>query len=414
MGMLRRHANVWENGNCTVKEIFISENDHCGSKGGLFPLFPSNELFSFRNTDHYFYFSDRKKATSFHELFILPGFVDVHVHLREPGFSYKETIADGTRAAAAGGFTAVCSMPNLNPPPDSAANLKVQTDLIGKTAKIHVHPYGCITKGSRGEVLSDMEELAGDVIAFTDDGKGVQDEEIMRAAMRKAASLGKIIAAHSEDERFGTSPESEYLQLKRDLALVSETGCRYHLCHASTKESVRLIREAKKAGLPVSAETAPHYLLFTRQDVRDSGDFKMNPPIRSQADRDALIEAVCDGTIDMIATDHAPHSAEEKSRGFQNSLNGIVGLETAFALIYTNFVRKGIFPMERLVALMSDNPRKIFGIAARPDEGIIVETGEPFTVNRNAFHSLGRSMPYEGMELYGTCLATFINGRIVR
>jgi dihydroorotase len=414
MGMFRRHANVYENGKFAVKEIFITESDHCGSKGGLFPLFPSNELFSFQNTDHYFYSSDKKKANSFHEVFLLPGFVDVHVHLREPGFSYKETITSGTEAAAVGGYTAVCSMPNLTPPPDSADHLKVQTDIIEKTAKVHVYPYGCITKASRGESLADLEKLADHVIAFTDDGKGVQSDDVMRAAMRKAAFLGKMIVAHCEDERYGCTPESEYLQVKRDLKLVSETGCKYHLCHASTKESVQLIREAKMAGLPVSAETAPHYLLFTQKDVLDSGDFKMNPPIRTEADRDALIEAICDGTIDMIATDHAPHSAEEKSKGFQNSLNGIVGLETAFPLIYTNFVRKGIFPMARLLALMSDNPRKIFGIPKRQDEGIIVDIGEHFTVERNKFHSLGRSMPYEGMELYGRCLATFINGRIVR
>ncbi len=403
MGMLQGHANVYENGKFTVKEIFITENDHRNGKGGLFPLFPSDELISLQ-----------KKTDSFHELFILPGFVDVHVHLREPGFSYKETIASGTAAAAAGGYTAVCSMPNLKPAPDSCENLKVQTNRIRETAKIHVYPYGCITRGSQGKELADLEGIAEEVIAFTDDGKGVQSDEMMRAAMRKAASLGKIIAAHCEDERYGTAPESEYLQLKRDLRLVKETGCRYHLCHASTKESVRLIREAKNAGLPVSAETAPHYLLLTEQEVQDSGDFKMNPPLRSAADRDALIEAVCDGTIDMIATDHAPHSKEEKSKGFQNSLNGIVGLETAFALIYTNFVKKGIFSLEHLVALMSDNPRRIFGIEARPDEGIIVDIREAFTVNRNEFRSMGKSMPYDGAALYGKCLATFINGRIVR
>lgn len=414
MGMLRRHANVYENGKFAVKEIFITENGQCGSKGGLFPLFSSDEFFSFPDTNHYFYSSFKKKVNPFSELFILPGFVDVHVHLREPGFSYKETISSGTEAAACGGYTAVCSMPNLDPPPDSADHLNVQTDLIRKTAKIPVYPYGCITKGARGESLSDMEELAPEVIAFTDDGRGVQDEDRMRSAMQKAASLGKMIAAHCEDERYAPAPESEYLQLKRDLRLVSETGCRYHLCHASTKESVRLIREAKKAGLPVSAETAPHYLLLTQQDVRDSGDFKMNPPIRGEADREALIEAVCDGTIDVIATDHAPHAPEEKNKGFRNSLNGIVGLETAFALIYTNFVKKGIFSMDRLLALMSGNPRKLFGIAERPGDGIIVDTGEDFTVSRDGFHSKGRSMPYEGMQLYGKCLATFINGRIVR
>lgn len=414
MTRLHGHVKVYENGSFTAKEIFISENESSDSRGGLFPILPLQEPFSIAGTDHYFYSFDKYKTPSLDSLFILPGFVDVHVHLREPGFSYKETIAAGTEAAAAGGYTAVCSMPNLNPPPDSLPHLQVQADLIRDTAKVHVLPYGCITKGSAGKELADMDALAEHVIAFTDDGKGVQSGEMMRAAMKKAAALGKIIAAHCEDERYGTTPASEYEELRRDIRLAGETGCRFHMCHASTKESVRLIREAKKAGLPVSAETAPHYLLLTEQDVRDSGDYKMNPPLRSQADREALIEGICDGTIDMVATDHAPHSQAEKSKGFQDSLNGIVGLETAFALLYTNFVTKGIFSFEHLIRLMSDNPRRIFGFQAKPDEGVIVETKDGFTVDRNRFRSMGRSMPYDGSKLYGNCLATFINGRIVR
>ena len=259
-----------------------------------------------------------------------------------------------------------------------------------------------------------MDELAEYVIAFTDDGKGVQSDEMMQNAMLKAKSLNKMIVAHCEDERYGTSAESEYIQVKRDLELVSKIGCKYHLCHASTKESIQLIREAKKAGLPVSVETAPHYLVFCEDDVKDSGDFKMNPPIRKKADQEALIEGICDGTIDMIATDHAPHSAEEKGRGFKNSLNGIVGLETSFPVLYTNFVKKGIISFEQLIKLMSDNPRKIFGIPSNNSDGILIETSAKYEVKKENFRTMGRSMPYEGMEVYGKCLATFINGRMVK
>ncbi len=440
MGVLHRRAYVYNCGKFAVREIVITEMQEQNGEGVLFPLSHTKgsaegEPFSFDSSRRFFRFSDsgeekdsrkasgsRKASESsesdesgkLNKLFILPGFVDVHVHLREPGFSYKETIYSGTRAAAAGGFTAVCSMPNLDPPPDSPENLKVQTDIIEKDACIHVYPYGCITKGSRGAELSDMDRLADKVIAFTDDGRGVQNDDIMYAAMKKATSLGKIIAAHCEDERSGTSPESEYMQLKRDISLVAKTGCRYHMCHASTKESVDMIREAKKAGLPVSAETAPHYLLFSDDEIKDSGDYKMNPPIRSRRDREALIEAISDGTIDMIATDHAPHSEAEKSGGFAASLNGIVGLETSFALMYTYFVRKKIISPERLMALMCDNPRKIFSLPQKSDEGIIIDAEEHFTVKRDRFISKGRAMPYEGSELYGKCLATFINGRTVR
>ena len=400
-----KNIKVYENGKFIEKEFLISsENPCCGT----------DKLPSFSLSGGLFPFSSPVLTDKSSELFILPGFVDVHVHLREPGFSYKETIETGTAAAAAGGFTSVCSMPNLNPAPDCIENLSVQTSLIKQKAKIHVFPYACITKGSKGESLSDMEELSEHVIAFTDDGRGVQSDEMMLAAMTKAKSLNKMIVAHCEDERYGTSAESEYLQVERDLKLVAKTGCRYHLCHASAKESIQLIREAKKAGLPVSVETAPHYLVFCDEDVKDSGDFKMNPPIRKKEDQEALIEGICDGTIDMIATDHAPHSAEEKSRGFKNSLNGIVGLETAFPVIYTNFVKKGIISFEKLIQLMSDNPRRIFGIPSVENDGILVETNAKYTVNREEFRTMGRSMPYDGMEVYGKCLATFINGRMVK
>ena len=400
-----KNIKVYENGKFIEKEFLIpSENPCCCT----------DKLPSFSLSGGLFPFSSSVLTDKSSELFILPGFVDVHVHLREPGFSYKETIETGTTAAAGGGFTAVCSMPNINPALDSVENLKVQTDLIKQKAKVHVYPYACITKGSKGEQLSDMDELAEYVIAFTDDGKGVQSDEMMQNAMIKAKSLNKMIVAHCEDERYGTSAESEYIQVKRDLELVSKIGCKYHLCHASTKESIQLIREAKKSGLHVSVETAPHYLVFCEDDVRDSGDFKMNPPIRKKADQEALIEGICDGTIDMIATDHAPHSAEEKGRGFKNSLNGIVGLETSFPILYTNFVKKGIISFEQLVKLMSDNPRKIFGIPSNNSDGILLETNAKYEVKRENFRTMGRSMPYEGMEVYGKCLATFINGRMVK
>ena len=400
-----RLIKVYENGKFIEKEFLIpSESPCCGT----------DEYSSFSLTGGLFPFSHPILFDKSSELFILPGFVDVHVHLREPGFSYKETIETGTAAAASGGFTAVCSMPNIFPAPDSVENLKIQTDLIKQKAKVHVYPYACITKGSKGEFLSDMDELAEHVIAFTDDGKGVQSDEMMQNAMIKAKSLNKMIVAHCEDERYGTSAESEYIQVKRDLELVSKIGCKYHLCHASTKESIQLIREAKKAGLPVSVETAPHYLVFCEDDVKDSGDFKMNPPIRKKADQEALIEGICDGTVDMIATDHAPHSAEEKGRGFKNSLNGIVGLETSFPVLYTNFVKKGIISFEQLIKLMSDNPRRIFDIPSNNNDGILIETNAKYEVKKENFRTMGRSMPYEGMEVYGKCLATFINGRMVK
>lgn len=363
---------------------------------------------------------------------VLPGFADIHVHLREPGFSYKEDIQTGTAAAARGGYTTVCAMPNLNPVPDCVDNIKMQISMIKEKAKINVIPYAAITVGEKGQRLSDMEELAPYCVAFSDDGKGVQSSEMMREAMKRAKKLGKIIAAHCEDESLlhggcvhkgkyakanglpGICSESEWGQIKRDLELVRETGCAYHVCHISTKESVKLIREAKKDGLDVTCETAPHYLLLTDDDLKDEGRFKMNPPLRERADRDALIEGVLDGTIDIIATDHAPHSNEEKSRGLLKSAFGIVGLETAFPLLYTKLVKKNIISLERLVELMSMNPRKRFGITEGEHSGVTVfDLNREYKINPDEFLTKGRATPFEGMEVFGRCMATIYNGKLV-
>ncbi|MBR2879446.1 MAG: dihydroorotase [Oscillospiraceae bacterium] len=363
---------------------------------------------------------------------LLPGFADVHVHLREPGFSYKETIRTGTAAAAAGGYTAVCSMPNLNPVPDSAENLRAQLEIIKKDALIRVCPYGAITVGQKGETLAALEELAPNAIAFSDDGKGVQSEDMMREAMLRAKALGKMIVAHCEDESLlrggcihdgeyarahsipGICSESEWGPIERDLKLVEETGCAYHVCHISTKESVALIREAKAKGLDVSCETAPHYLVFCDNELQDSGRFRMNPPIRSAEDRDALIEGILDGTIDMIATDHAPHSEEEKSRGLRGSLNGIIGLESAFPVMYTHFVKTGRMSLQRLMELMVYAPRRRFGIALGVGDFALWELGESYIYDPKTTHAgKGTSSPFDGMELYGAHRFTALNGEIV-
>ena len=361
---------------------------------------------------------------------ILPGFCDVHVHFREPGFLYKETIKTGCQAAVRGGFTTVCTMPNLNPIPDSMENLKVQLDAIEKDAVIDVVPYGAITVGEKGEALAAMEEMAPYVAGYSDDGRGVQDIEMMKNAMREAKRLGKIIAAHCEDNSLlfggyihdgeyavlhghrGICSESEWGPIARDLKLVEEIGCKYHVCHISTKESVQLIREAKARGVDVTCETAPHYLMLTDMDLEEDGKFKMNPPIRSREDRDALIEGVIDGTIDMIATDHAPHSAEEKGRGLEKSVFGVVGLETAFAAMYTSMVKTGKITLERLVELMSENPRKRFGL--KEPQGVSVWVlDEEYTVNPDEFLSMARATPLEGMKLFGRCAATYYEGNKV-
>ena len=367
---------------------------------------------------------------------LFPGFVDVHVHLREPGFSYKETIAAGTRAAARGGFTAVCPMPNLKPVPDSPANLRPQLDLIRRDAVVHVHPYGAITVGEKGETLADLEGLASQVVAFSDDGKGVQDPAKMKEAMHRAKALGKLIVAHCEDESLvgggyihdgayakahghrGNPSASEWKQVERDLELVRETGCRYHVCHVSTKESVALIRKAKAEGLPVSCETGPHYLILCDEDLMDDGRFKMNPPIRSAADRDALIEGLLDGTIDCIATDHAPHSAEEKSRGLR-SLNGIVGLECAFPVLYTELVEPGIVPFATLLNALCVNPRRLFRLPGGKIEAgeiadlTVLDLNRPHAINSGAFFSRGRSTPFDGWTVTAGVDKTICNGNLV-
>ena len=361
---------------------------------------------------------------------IFPGFADVHVHLREPGFCYKETVESGTRAAARGGYTDVCSMANLKPVPDSLETLKPQLEAIEKGAVIGVHPYGSITVEEKGETLSDMMAMAPYVAGFSDDGRGVQNEEMMREAMKLAKSLGKIIVAHCEDNSLlnggyihdgeyakehghkGISSASEWKQIARDIALVKETGCAYHVCHISTKESVALIRQAKAEGLDITCETAPHYLVMNDSMLLEDGRFKMNPPIRSEEDRAALLEGILDGTVDMIATDHAPHSAEEKSKGLAGSLMGVVGIETAFPVMYTLLVKKGILPLEKLIDLMSTNPRKRFGL---PTHGsfCVWDLNSEYTIDPKQFLSMGKATPFDGMSVYGRCILTVRGGKAV-
>lgn len=361
---------------------------------------------------------------------IVPGLCDVHVHFREPGFSYKETIASGSAAAAHGGYTAVCTMPNLDPVPDSAEHLQVQLDAIKRGAAIKVLPYGAITVGEKGERLADMEAMSDKVCAFSDDGKGMQNDEMMREAMTAAKRLGKIIAAHCEDNSLlfggyihdgeyarmhghrGISSASEYKQIERDLRLAEETGCAYHVCHISTKESVELIRQAKAHGVNVTCETAPHYLVLCDEDMQEDGRFKMNPPLRSREDKKALIEGIKDGTIDMIATDHAPHSAEEKGRGLEKSLMGVVGLEMAFPVLYIELVRKNIITLERLVELMSFKPKERFGIDTNNDFAVF-DISEAYKIDPEDFLSMGRATPFAGREVFGRCLLTVHNGKVV-
>ncbi len=362
------------------------------------------------------------------EYTVFPGFCDVHVHFREPGFSYKETVFSGTAAAAHGGFTAVCTMPNLNPVPDCPENLEKQLEIIRNDALINVYPYASVTVGEKGERLSQMEALSKEAVAFSDDGKGVQSEELMLSAMKKAKGLNKLIAAHCEDNSLlfggyihdgeyakahshkGICSESEWKPIERDLKLVKETGCAYHVCHISTKESVELIRNAKNDGLNVTCETAPHYLVLDENDLKEEGRFKMNPPLRSKADREALIEGIKDGTVDMIATDHAPHSKEEKSRGLEGSAFGIVGLETSFSVCYTHLVKPGIITLSRLLELMAINPRRRFNIPLGNDFSVW-RLGESATVNPVEFYSLGKATPFEGETLSGECVLTVCDGK---
>ena len=397
-------ANVYKNGTFHFEDYSLTVNQPSDIKGGI--------------------------VSNFNNCFIFPAFCDVHVHLREPGFSYKETIKSGSMACAKGGYTDVCSMPNLKPVPDNEDNLKVQQDIIDKDAVIKVHPFASITIGQLGEELSDFDKLAPKSIGFSDDGRGVQSEELMRQAMIKAKSLNKIIVAHCEDNSLlkggyihdgeyaklhshkGICSESEWGPIKRDLALAKETGCKYHVCHISCKESVELIRKAKAEGVDVTCETAPHYLVFNDMDLKEEGRFKMNPPIRSEEDRLALIEGIKDGTIDMIATDHAPHSDEEKGRGLEKSLMGIVGIETAFSVMYTKLVKTGIITLEKLIELMSVNPRKRFDLPAN-DDICIFDLESEYTVDPKEFLSMGKATPFAGEKLFGVCKLTVCNNKIV-
>lgn len=417
MEYLLRNANVYIDGGFRKTDIYI--------KDGMIVSFDSG-----------FHSNEGVVSFDFDNKYIFPGFTDVHVHLREPGFLRKETIETGSMAAAAGGYTSVCAMPNLDPVPDSAENIKKEEEIIEKTAVVHVYPYGAITVGEKGEKLADLEGMAPYAFAFSDDGHGVQNDDMMREAMTEAKRLGKVIAAHCEvnellnggyihDGKYaalhghrGICSESEWKQIERDIELVKETGCAYHVCHISTKESVELIRQAKKDGVNISCETGPHYLVMNDMDLQEEGRFKMNPPIRDESDRQALIEGLKDGTIDVIATDHAPHTKEEKSKGLEKSLMGVVGLETAFPIVYTELVRKGVITLEKAVELLNVNAKKRFGIGASIKEGekadlTVFDLDEEYTVDPEKFHTKGRSTPFEGWKVYGKCLMTMVDGRIV-
>ena len=368
---------------------------------------------------------------------VVPGLVDVHVHLREPGFSFKETMETGTAAAARGGYTAVCAMPNLNPVPDSAEHLAVELEAIRRGAKVRVYPYGSLTVGERGLEMADISAMADAAVAYSDDGRGVQDEDMMRECMRAVAATGKLLAAHCEVDSLlkggyihdgayarahghrGICSESEWREVERDIRLAEETGCAFHVCHVSTKESVRLVREARARGVNVTAETAPHYLLLTEEDLQEDGRFKMNPPLRERADRDALIEGLLDGTIGMIATDHAPHTPEEKSRGLEKSPMGVVGLECAFPVLFTGLIEKGVVTLEKLVELMSSAPAQRFGIpggeieVGKPANLAVFDIDTEYTIDSSEFASMGRATPFEGWRVRGKCLMTVCAGRTV-
>lgn len=417
MKILLKNATVYFNNNFSKKDIVI-ENDT------ITKVEDSIDATSFDN------------VYNLNNLYLLPGFIDVHTHLREPGFIYKETIKTGTMAGARGGYTSICSMPNLNPTPDCLENLKPQLEAIKKDAVINVYPYGTITKGENGEELASFEEINDYVVAFSDDGKGVQNEKIMFEAMKKAKKLNKKIVAHCEENSLlnggyihdgeyakihnhrGICSQSEWQPIKRDIELVEKSGCEYHICHVSTKESVEAIRQAKKKGLPVTCETGPHYLTLTDMDIEEHGRFKMNPPIRAKEDKDALIEGIKDGTIDIIITDHAPHSEEEKSRGLEKSAMGVVGLEVAFPVLYTNLVKKNIITLEKLIELMNVNPRKIFGIGTEIKVGqkadlTVYDLGENYNIDSSKFVSKGKATPFDGKNVYGKCKMTMVNGNIV-
>ena len=415
MNYILKNANVYENGSFCKKDIAVFDG-----------------IISF---DIDKYAEENGLVFDFSECIIVPGLADVHVHLREPGFSYKETIKTGTLAAARGGYTTVFSMPNLNPVPDSVENLKAQTDIIERDAVISVYPYASITVGQLGEELSDFDELSKKVKAFSDDGRGVQNELLMKKAMELAKQNDKIIAAHCEVNELlkggyihdgeyakkhnhrGICSASEYEQIIRDIGLAKKTGCKYHVCHISTKESVEAIRKAKSEGVDITCETGPHYLVFCDDDLCEDARFKMNPPLRSSSDRHALIEGLVDGTIDMIATDHAPHSEEEKSRGLEKSLMGVVGLETAFSVMYTHFVKTGVITLEKLIELMSINPCTRFGVENGIKEGeianiAVIDVNRHFTVDSKSFLSKGKATPFEGIKLFAKPVMTIANGKI--
>ncbi|MBO5105573.1 MAG: dihydroorotase [Clostridia bacterium] len=410
MKMFLKDASVYKDG-YFLKQDLVFENGH---------IIPSGDLTE----------DGMAGVPVFPNMFVFPGFVDVHVHLREPGFIIKETIESGTAASARGGYVTVCSMPNLNPPPDSMEQLNIQLQRINETAKINVIPFGTITKLQAGLELADMEAMAPFVAGFSDDGRGVQSEELMLEAMQKAKKLNKIISAHCEDNSLlfggyihdgeyakanghkGICSESEWGPIKRDIELAKKSGCKYHVCHISTKESVELIRNAKADGVNITCETAPHYLVLDDTNLKEDGRFKMNPPLRSPADREALIMGLKDGTIDMIATDHAPHTADEKSKGLSGSLMGVVGIETAFAVMYTKLVKTGVITLEKLIELMAINPRKRFDIPF--DNSFTVwDLNAEFTVDPNEFLSKGRATPFEGEKLFGRCVLTATGGKTV-
>lgn len=418
MGFLLAGGNVYLNGGFQKADVSVAQ-------GRIVSISPSLSR-------------EGQSVVEVNDLFLVPGFVDVHVHLREPGFSYKETVSTGAAAAAAGGYTAVCAMPNLNPVPDSAAALDIQLDAIARDACVHVYPYGSITAGEQGQLLADLDGLAPNVAGFSDDGRGVQSGEMMQAAMERAKALDKPIVAHCEDETLlakgwsihdgafakargliGNDPASEWRQVERDIELVRQTGCRYHVCHVSTRQSVALIRRAKAEGLPVTCETAPHYLVLTDADLQDDGRFRMNPPIRSREDRDALLAGLLDGTVDCIATDHAPHAAEEKAKGLQGSLNGIVGLETAFPVLYTALVETGAVPLERLLDALCVRPRQIFSLPGgeiaegAPADLTVLDLNRPHMIDSRTFRSMGRATPFDGWQVSAAVAATICNGNLV-
>lgn len=409
-----------------MRAAIMGAKKYCGGGFSGEPLFIDGAFVSLSAPEN-------AQTLLFDNCYIFPGLADVHVHLREPGFSYKETIASGTAAAARGGYTALGAMPNLSPVPDCAENLQKELDLIARDARVRVYPYGAITRGEKGLELADMDAMADRVLAFSDDGKGLQSDDIMRRAMEKAKSLGKLVAAHCEVNSLlnggcihdgvyarghglpGISSESEWRQIERDLRLARETGCAYHVCHISAKESVSLIRQAKREGVDVTCETAPHYLVLDDSMLQDEGRFKMNPPIRGAEDRLALLEGIRDGTIDMIATDHAPHSAEEKSRGLRGSLMGVSGLEAAFPVLYTGLVLGGVISLEKLIELMAVNPRKRFGLPGGLAPGdsadfCVFDPRPHYRIDSRTFLSAGKATPFDGMEVSGRMIFTSVKG----